>query len=488
MGSSGGLISDKPEKKKSGLDYIWLRLFLTMGSLLGLLLLVQSVATYYQVTGILVTAELRKEAQQYVTSIEREGRRLGTRDPAELSPLLDEIRRDAPDKIAWISVTDMTGHTLGHSGNPVGAPFPPERLRRAFEEHTLVSQVRRTAVGKVLVTALPLRIALRPPVRAGGRDPVRQPDRASGPRPVPWMVEMALYLDSASGTFGRLQTNLIVSSSAALGLVASMILLWFRLPHYVRGKQLERQTELARQVQMDLLPAADAAFENLDFAAVCVPAEQVGGDFYDVFSADNARVAIVVGDVSGKGLPASVVVGLVLGAVRASGWMGGGSEHEASSRRLSELLRTRTSLERFASLFWCYYEPESQLLRYVNAGHPPPILVKRNGAGELEIQRLTEGGPVLGLLRSADYRQGQALLCAGDLLVLYSDGVVEATSATGEQFDEDRLLAAIRENSAGSAAGIREEILKRVRAFLDKEPAQDDLTLVVARILPNRHT
>jgi serine phosphatase RsbU (regulator of sigma subunit) len=150
-----------------------------------------------------------------------------------------------------------------------------------------------------------------------------------------------------------------------------MILLWLRFPHY-RGKQLEGQTELARQVQTDLLPAGGAAIENLDFAAACVPAWQVGGDFYDVFSAGDARIAIVLGDVSGKGLPAAVVAGVLLGAVRASSWTAGSGEHEASSRRLSELLRTRTSLERFASLFWCYYESESQLLRYVNAGHLPP--------------------------------------------------------------------------------------------------------------------
>jgi sigma-B regulation protein RsbU (phosphoserine phosphatase) len=293
---------------------------------------------------------------------------------------------------------------------------------------------------------------------------------------------MALYLDSASATFGRLRRNLAVSSSAALGLLASMILLWLRFPHYVRGKQLERQTELAREVQTDLLPSGDTAFENLDFAAACVPAWQVGGDFYDVFSASDGRIAIVLGDVSGKGLPASVVAGVLLGAVRASAWIAGTSEHEASSRRLSELLRTRTSLDRFASLFWCYFEPASQLLRYVNAGHLPPILVRRNAVGEVEIERLTEGGPVLGLLQKADYRQGRATLCPGDLLVLYSDGVVEAENASGEQFDEDRILSAVRENLNGSPAEIRDEILRRVHAFLDKEQAQDDLTLIVARI------
>jgi sigma-B regulation protein RsbU (phosphoserine phosphatase) len=292
---------------------------------------------------------------------------------------------------------------------------------------------------------------------------------------------MALYTDSASAGFGRLRRNLVISSSAALGLLASMVVLWLRLPHYVRGKQLERQTELARQVQTDLLPAAGAASANLEFSAECVPAAQVGGDFYDVFSDDKGRIAIVLGDVSGKGLPASVVAGLLLGAVRASDWMAGCREHEAASRRIGELLRTRTSLDRFASLFWCYYEPESQVLRYVNAGHLPPLLVRRKAGGEFEIARLTEGGPVLGLLPKADYRQGQAAVCCGDLLVLYSDGVVEAENAAGEQFDEDRVLAAVRENSDSSSTGMRDEIVKRVHAFLGNAPPQDDLTLIVAR-------
>jgi phosphoserine phosphatase RsbU/P len=292
---------------------------------------------------------------------------------------------------------------------------------------------------------------------------------------------MALYLDSASAGFGRLRTNLAVSSSAALGLLAAMILLWLRFPGYVRGKQLERQTELERQVPTDLLPAAGAVFENLDFAAACVPAWQVGGDFYDVFSAGDGRIAILLGDVSGKGPPAAVVADVLLGAVRAGMWTAGGLEHEASSRVLSELLRTRTSLECFASMFWCYYEPASQGLRYVNAGHLPPLLVRQIARGEFEIERLTDGGPVMGLLGRSDYRQGQARVCPGDLLVVYSDGVVEAENASGEQFEEGRVLAAVRENANSSSAEIRDEILRRVRAFLDKEQAQDGLTLIVAR-------
>jgi Stage II sporulation protein E (SpoIIE) len=151
---------------------------------------------------------------------------------------------------------------------------------------------------------------------------VREPGRGSSSRPVPRFIEIAQYRDSASTAFGRLRGDLVVNSLAALGLFGSMVILWLRFPHYVRGKQLERQTELARQVQRDLLPSSDAGLEFMDFAAECTPAQQVGGDFYDAFSDDQGRTALVLGDVSGKGLPASVVVGLLLGAVRARGWMG----------------------------------------------------------------------------------------------------------------------------------------------------------------------
>jgi hypothetical protein len=464
--------------KKLGPRYIWFKLSLVMGSLLGLLLLGQSLFNYFHVSRLLVAEQLQREAQRQVASLQREARRLDIREPAELAGLFEEIRQDAPKKIAWIRLTDMAGHTLVQSGEVVGPPIAPERLRSAFEQREPIADVRETPSGKVRITVLPLRLARRQLSEISRQEPGPGP----GPRLGPRLVEIALYVDSASTTFGRLRRNLIVSSSAALGLVASMVLLWFRFPHYVRGKQLEQQLELARRVQNDLLPSVAPSFENLDFAAECVAAWQVGGDFYDIFSADRGRIALVLGDVSGKGLPAALLMALLHGAVRSSSWLAGSTEHEASSGRLNELLRTRTSQERFASLFWCYYEPDTKILRYVNAGHEPPIMVRRNGNGEFEIQRLKEGGPVLGLVSVAGYRQGKVAIGVGDLLVLYSDGIIEAMNASEEEFGEERLVAAIRENWSRSSAEIRDEILKRVHRFVKEEELQDDLTLVVARI------
>jgi sigma-B regulation protein RsbU (phosphoserine phosphatase) len=261
-----------------------------------------------------------------------------------------------------------------------------------------------------------------------------------------------------------------------------MLLLWLRFPHYVRGKQLEQQTELARKVQTDLLPPPDLSLPNLDFAAECVPAWQVGGDFYDVFTTRDGRIALALGDVSGKGLPASVVAGLLLGAIRSSDWLTGASRHEAASAQLNELLRSRTSAERFASLFWCYYDPATRLLSYVNAGHLPPMITSRNRNGSTEVRRLEEGGPVLGLIPEVGYQQGSAALSDGGLIVLYSDGVVEAENSSKEQYGEERLQAVMAANAHRPSKEIRDEILKDVQRFLGKERAQDDLTLVVAHL------
>jgi hypothetical protein len=463
---------------KLGTRYLWFKFALVAGSLLGLLLLFQSFATYYQVSRIMVLAELRREAQRQVNLIARDAVQIDFQDTAKWQSVLDELRQEAPNRIAWIRVMEPSGDTMVQTGNPTGAARRPQRPQDGAEGPP-PADIRQTPAGQVLVTVLPLRGR-----RPLGEPGIRPPDRPSTPgfRRGPRSVEIALYMAGASATFGTLLTNLIVNSTAAIGLVASMILLWLRFPNYVRGKQLEQQTELARQVQADLLPPPNVTFENVDFAAECVSAWQVGGDFYDLFSSPDGRIAIVLGDVSGKGLPASVVAGLLVGAIRSSPWLKGSAEHEAASTQLSELLRTRTAVERFASLFWCYYEPGNQVLRYVNAGHLPPMIVRRSDGGKVEIQQLEEGGPVLGVLSGASYRQGVASVSSGDLLVLYSDGVVEATNSSDEQFGEERLQAVVRENAERPSGEIRDAILRQVEIFLGKERAQDDLTLVVARL------
>ena len=459
--------------KKTTPRGVWFKLALALGVALGVLLLVQSTVIYFQVSKAMVTAELGREARARANVLEREYRRLEVQNPATLEQLLGEIRQGEPSKIAWIRVVDLSGQPVAQSGGPAGHIFDVEQVRLANIRGTPIYNIRDTPAGRVMTYAYP--VLLGPQPRPG--EPASEIPAGSLR-----YVEIGLYWNSASADFGPLQAASLISSFAALGLMGWMIFLWRRFPRYVRALELHEQAKAAQRVQADLLLAPDSAFGDLDFAATCVPAWHVGGDFYDVFSAPEGRVAIAIGDVSGDGLPASVIAGVLVGAVRATSWQAGCLEHEASSKQLNELLHLRTSVDRFSSLFWSYYDPRGKILRYVNAGHPPPILFRRNGANNSTIERLEEGGPVMGVVPGAKYHQGAVSISPGDLLVLYSDGVTEAPNALEEQFGEERLIAVIRGSSPqASAAWIRNEILRQVRLFIGETEVQDDLTLVVVR-------
>jgi sigma-B regulation protein RsbU (phosphoserine phosphatase) len=145
--------------------------------------------------------------------------------------------------------------------------------------------------------------------------------------------------------------------------------------------------------------------------------------------------------------------------------------------QINRLLCEHASRERFASMFWAYFDPHRQELRYVNAGHCPPVLFPLRGSAPF---RLTEGGPVLGLLPDARYVQDAVRMEPGDVLVLYSDGLVESVNSSGEPFGEERLETAVARHLGRSAEEIRDGVLAALKAFAGRTPADDDCTLVVA--------
>ena len=134
-------------------------------------------------------------------------------------------------------------------------------------------------------------------------------------------------------------------------------------------------------------------------------------------------------------------------------------------------------------MFWCYHDPTARSLSYVNAGHCPPILVRRNGGG-VEISSLSVGGPVLGVLPEARYEQAKVEVSAGDFLVMYSDGLVEAANSQGEEYGEGRLRELLATAIEKSADDIRRAILDSLAAFLGAAGLRDDLTIVVAQFMP----
>ncbi|MCP5120764.1 MAG: PP2C family protein-serine/threonine phosphatase [bacterium] len=465
--------------------YILFRLLLVIGGLLGTMLLVQSVWNYRFVSARLMEEELLREAAQQANILGRHASQMRAREPEEVKRVLEQFL-EGQDIIAWVRIRGRDGRVLAIIGEPDGDPLPVgSTLDR--DPGTRIHDSRGSGENRVLVTLRPMRLRFRPPGEAGPPPPPI-PGAAKGPGPgggrgqPTHLLEIALYWSSAETAFiGTLRRMLVVQLAAAIALLAAMGFLGLRFRSYVHGKQLEQQLDLARSVQQALLPSGCPACGSLDFAAVCDPAYQVGGDFYDVFTVERDRVALLLGDVSGKGLPAALLMGLLHGAVRSSYWTADGADHEEASRRLNELLCTRTSVERFASMFWCYYDPKQQQLSYVNAGHLAPFVARKNGDGTPRLHRLEEGGPVLGVIPVAEYRQGLVDFQAGDILVLYSDGVVEAANADEVEFGEERLAAILETSHSLPAAEIRDEILRQVRDFVGGEQLQDDLTLMVVR-------
>lgn len=270
-------------------------------------------------------------------------------------------------------------------------------------------------------------------------DPVYAGIRQVREGPLVIAVEVATPLSAADkATLWPIRRNLVINLASALLLLTVGLTGWgFR--SYVRGKQLEQQVEIAWQVQANLLPGNTQPVRGVEVAVEYQPAQEVGGDFYDTFDTGQG-LALVIGDVSGKGISAALLMGVIHGAVRSSAWTDSRTSHKRETAELNRLLCERLSGDRFASMFWSYCDADHSAVHYVNAGHCAPILIGvRNG--KAEIQRLDVGGPVLGLLSAAAYTQLRAEIQSGDVMVLYSDGLVEAMNASGEEFGETRLTA-----------------------------------------------
>ncbi len=457
----------------------WVTAWLVAGAALALLLLANSIRDYLFVWRLLAVQQVRRELSQQMVALEQTLRRSATPDASPLQ-LLTDAMDGATDKPLWIELRRSDGSVLARSGSAGGRLFSNEDESAHFRSRQALYRIVPVSGGEAVVEAFPLRAAA-----LAGLAPAPSPASGppTGPRPM-LVVEIAapLQVRDASGIWS-IRRNLVINCGGALALLATVVAAGFGFRSYVRGRRLQSQLEIARQVQSELLPSRTEAWDPVRLATVYRPAEQVSGDFYDVFRAGDGRIAVVIGDVSGKGVPAALVMGVIHGAVRSSAWSESTAAHELESARLNLLLCEKGSFSRYASMFWCYYEPETRRLSYINAGHYPPLLVGERGHG-IEVTRLDAGGPVLGLLTAARYEQARCDVRPGDVLVLYSDGLTEAINPAGEEYGERRLrelLATTATAAAESSDDVRDAILASASSFLGAAAPRDDLTLVVAK-------
>jgi sigma-B regulation protein RsbU (phosphoserine phosphatase) len=204
----------------------------------------------------------------------------------------------------------------------------------------------------------------------------------------------------------------------------------------------------------------------------------VGGDSYDFLALSSGRLALSVGDISGKGVSAALLMASLQAMLRSRAAIDGNMPDRLIADVNALLIRT-TDRSKFATLFYGVYDSLSRTLTYVNAGHNPPFLL-RAGAGSAD--RLEPTGMALGLSTAATFSAAECRLMSGDLHVLYTDGVTEAFNAAREEFGEARLEETVISRRRLSAAALRASILDEVAAFCGAEPQFDDMTVVVAKV------
>jgi phosphoserine phosphatase RsbU/P len=244
-----------------------------------------------------------------------------------------------------------------------------------------------------------------------------------------------------------------------------------------RRRDLSDRRELAEalKIQQRLLPEQLPQIDGCELAASWQPASGVGGDCFDALRFGDARLALSIADVVGKGIPAALLMSNLQAAVRA--FASDAVEPRELCHQVNGILCGNIAEGRFISFFYCLVDAAAGTLVYTNAGHYYPMLVRADGTSA----RLESGGPVLGVLEGAEYQQAHVALTPGDRLVLFTDGLTEARSPADEEFGEERLLEAVIEHRACSAPSLQARLVNAVATFTAGR-LHDDATLIVLGI------
>ncbi len=243
-------------------------------------------------------------------------------------------------------------------------------------------------------------------------------------------------------------------------------------------QRMENELDVARRIQARLLPAGAPLVRGLEVGGYYDPAREVGGDYYDHIALDDHRVMLVIADVSGKSVPAALIMAGFRAALVSQDL--GASDPPVLAERLNGFLNDSLDPGKFVTAFIAIVDGDSGTVSYVNAGHNPPLLLRANGKHE----QLEDGGTILGIMAASRYARGETTLDTGDVLLLYTDGVPEGTAPDSELWGDGRLLAALQAHGAEPCDTLVRSIANLVRDFeADRGPA-DDVTLIAVRRTP----
>jgi serine phosphatase RsbU (regulator of sigma subunit) len=251
--------------------------------------------------------------------------------------------------------------------------------------------------------------------------------------------------------------------------------------HELERRAVQREFEIASDVQARLLPARAPDCSGLDFGFFYKSAREIGGDYFDFIPFDQHRMGLAVGDVSGKGLSSALLMASLQGLVRTNLAVRQG-EIAPFANEINKSLFELTAANRYATFFFALVDVSNRSLRSVNAGHNPPILFRSGPRGECTRTKLEAGGPPIGIFAGSRYRSEEMALQHGDVLVAYTDGVTEALNPQQEEFGEERLEQIVRSSLLLSGTEIANRVAGALREFVAGGPQWDDIALVVMKV------
>jgi len=240
-------------------------------------------------------------------------------------------------------------------------------------------------------------------------------------------------------------------------------------------RRAAQELEIAKQVQARLFPQIRPELKTVEYAGVCLQARQVGGDYFDFLNLGPERLGLIIGDVSGKGIAAALLMANLQAALRSQSALAF-DQPELLLKSVNSLFYDNTTENAFASLLFADYNDATRRLRYVNCGHLSGLLLKRNG----NVEKLEPTSTLLGLFKEWDCSMREQELSPGDVLALYTDGVTEATDFRGEEFGERYLIESLRQHRELSCQALLGAIVDGVRQFSAQEQ-HDDITAIVAK-------
>jgi serine phosphatase RsbU (regulator of sigma subunit) len=247
------------------------------------------------------------------------------------------------------------------------------------------------------------------------------------------------------------------------------------LEERINRERMERELELATEIQQRFQPSGPPIIEGYEFQGISFSCYEIGGDYYDFIPRHDGTMLVALGDVSGKGTAAALLMSSLHAAIH--GQVSAQTPLERTVTSINEYLVENTPNNRFVTLFIAELEPDTGYLKYINAGHNPPLIGRADGT----IEQLASGGLPLGLMGFAEYEVGHVNLDPGDVLVVYSDGVTEANNLNEDEFGMDRLQEVVQKHVAQSASRIRDRVESALSDFTGTAAPNDDITLVIVK-------